>query len=256
MVLNGSWQGLGARHSRTLLRQEYLRSNSPLSFQQWLLTTVREHTAFIGTGPYCKSAAWQPNPPPPPVLPQAKVAAKSMPSVAKCAAGPVVHAPKTPPVLPQAKVAAKSTPSVAKCAAGPVLHAPKTPPLPPQAKVAAKSVPSVAECAAGLMLHPPKTPPPAASPSKMLPSSHPATLRNETGVLMVEVSGNMARVTFTSKALAQLFLTESPPDLGADRFEQPDDESSVVYIQWKSDAMLYTAGSLTDFLIQWVNDDL
>ena len=223
MVLNGSWQGLGSRHSRTLLRQEYLNSGTSLSFQQWLLTSVREHTVLTGSGPYSKASSWQPAPPPAPVVVQ--VAAKSMPLLPPKAAS--AAAPATPP-----KAASAAAPATV------VLPPPKA------ASAAAPVTPPKAASAAA-----PATPPKAAT---VVPPP-----KASSGVVRVEIHPRspMARATFTSNALAHLFSSNPPPALNARMVQVSSVEVNTVYIQWLG-VNPFDLVQLTEFLIQWVTDKM
>ena len=143
---------------------------------------------------------------------------------------------------------------------------PAPPPAPVVVQVAAKSMPLLPPAAS--LVATPAIPPPKASsaaapatPPKAASAAAPATVvpppKASSGVVRVEIHPRspMARATFTSNALAQLFSSNPPPALNAHMVQVSSVEVSTVYIQWLG-VNPFDLVQLTEFLIQWVTDKM
>lgn len=105
----------------------------------------------------------------------------------------------------------------------------------------------------------PSSPSPEYNPFEELPAPSVMYSNSDSGILFVDLQreASMSRVGFTSVALAQLFASCPPTMLRAyevTRGEGP--ESNVACIKWIGSVPLLTVQEFTDFLIQWVDDEL
>jgi hypothetical protein len=265
MVLDNSYQGLNARRSRDLLRQEWFRAGSPATYQSWLLTAARTFNSSdirAASEPYAPTTCKMPPPPPPAARPLSSPAAKMPPPPPPAAIPPWSPAAKMPPPPPPAarmqpplSPAAEMPSSKPAGSVHPPWHRPAKMPPPPTDDEMSSSMPAASvQPPLGIAVKMPSSSPVVSARPPWSPAARTTTtVTRATSVELHQVLP-LIRVEFSNCLYAHEFLDLDLKQVLAieiDRCEIAVDNPCVLYIKFTCDRSILSQCDFAEFFLTW-----